>query len=162
MIYLILTSFIIFLVYNIISICKLKNIPSCLSETYYLWPKLVFPIVMFLVSGLILPVWLELLEGSNFQFCAFIICIALMFIGASPDYKNNDLDYKVHSTFTYVISIITIITIFIIFGYWEILLINLFIITLLFFITNFRKYWLFIIELCLFLSVYTTLIIKIF
>lgn len=165
MLYLVLISLGIYIIYNIASICKYQDLPECLSATHYIWhPNWIFPIVMIAISGLLLPVWLELLEGSNFQFLAFITCASIIFIGFTPDYKNDKLECKIHSICTYIACLTSIAAISIVMGYLDILLTYI-IVT---FITSLvidgfktlKEIWLYLIELVLFLTVYSSILIE--
>ena len=66
----------IFAVYNACVIGKF-GVPSSLSVSYYLWNGLrshlgyIFTGMMFAVSMLLMPAWLDMSEGSPFQFLAF-------------------------------------------------------------------------------------------
>lgn len=165
MLYLVLISLGIYIIYNIASICKYRDLPECLSATHYLWnSNWIFPIVMIVISGLLLPVWLELLEGSNFQFLAFVTCASIIFIGFTPDYKNNKSECKIHIICTYIASLTSIAAISIVMGYLDILLTYI-IVT---FITSIvidgykvlKEIWLYLVELILFLTVYSSILIE--
>lgn len=165
MLYLVLISLGIYIIYNIASICKYRDLPECLSATHYLWnSNWIFPIVMIVISGLLLPVWLELLEGSNFQFLVFVTCASIIFIGFTPNYKNNKSEYKIHIICTYIASLASIAAISIVMGYLDILLTYI-IVT---FITSIvidgykvlKEIWLYLVELILFLTVYSSILIE--
>lgn len=86
----------IYIVYNWESLRKNKGYPETLSDTYYLWPKWVFPTVMTLVGFCLLPTWLDATEGSNLQFLSFMSCVGLIFVGCVPDFRNDKGQYKMH------------------------------------------------------------------
>lgn len=163
MMYLALISCGIYVLYNIISIFKEKVIPGCLSDTYYIWPKYVFPLIMCLISGTLLPVWLELLKESDFQFLAFLTCASIVFVGVSPDYKNDKMDYRIHSICAYIACIISLSIITIVMGYWNVIIVcllcNLYIWSLLG-SSKMKRTWLYIIEHSLFISVFISILIK--
>lgn len=163
--YLILISFIIYILYNMASAIKSKDQMTCLSDTYYIWPSWVFPLIMIIVSGTLLPAWLELLEGSNFQFLAFLVCGSIIFVGVASDYKNDKLEYKIHSICAYIACFLSIIALSFVMDSWTTILIMLFISFICGFIVGgssfIKKRWIYIIEFALFLSVYITLLIKI-
>ena len=66
-----------FAVYNIIALL-LFGVPKSLSDTYYLFKernstlKFLFPSMMTLLTFFLMPAWLEMSEGSPFQFTAFL------------------------------------------------------------------------------------------
>lgn len=97
--YLIFISLTILIVY-FWKVIKLIGIPWSISDTYYQLKKhgrsgLWFQIAMILSVGILLPEWLEVTEGENYQYCAFLACIGLIFVGSAPCFKL-ELDGKVH------------------------------------------------------------------
>ncbi len=66
----ILTSIGIFLLYLLLSFIVFKKVPPSLSNTYYMYGNIhkylrfLFPIMMFLVAGLLLTAWLEATAGN--------------------------------------------------------------------------------------------------
>lgn len=154
-------SFGIYIIYNIISVYKNKKIPNNLSDTYYIWPKWVFPVVMMLISWTLMPNLLNLTEGSNWQFLSFLTCMGLTFIGLSPDYLDNKLDYKVHSICAYVIALTSILLIILVVHKYLLLLdilIKIIILSLIFTKKYIKDCWLYWLETSLFLSVYLSFI----
>lgn len=154
-------SFGIYIIYNIISVYKNKKIPNNLSDTYYIWPKWVFPVVMMLISWTLMPNLLDLTEGSNWQFLSFLTCMGLTFIGLSPDYLDNKLDYKVHSICAYVIALTSILLIILVVHKYLLLLdilIKIIILSLIFTKKYIKDCWLYWLETSLFLSVYLSFI----
>lgn len=119
----------IYIVYDWESVRRNKDWPVSLSETYYLWPKWVFPTVMTLVGLCLLPTWLEATEGSNLQFLSFISCISIIFTGLAPDYKNDKGQYKVHMLCAYIACAAALLSLIFVLGNWWIfpiaLLINI-------------------------------------
>ena len=154
-------SFGIYIIYNIISVYKNKKIPNNLSDTYYIWPKWVFPVVLMLISWTLMPNLLDLTEGSNWQFLSFLTCMGLTFIGLSPDYLDNKLDYKVHSICAYVIALTSILLIILVVHKYLLLLdilIKIIILSLIFTKKYIKDCWLYWLETSLFLSVYLSFI----
>lgn len=153
----------IYIVYNIISICKLKDFPKCLSETFYLFPKWVFPLVMTLIGLTILPVWIELSEGSNFQFLSFLTCVTIILVGFAPDYKDNS-EYTIHSICACIACIASIISIIVVMETLNVL-ITILIVT---FLTMFmlqglketKRIWLYLLEHVMFLSIFMSIFYK--
>lgn len=162
MVVLTIISTLIFSIYTGISEGKTGKLPKSLSETYYLWPKWVFPIIMLLIAITLLPVWLELLEGSNFQFLSFITCASIIFVGCAADFKSDKLEYRVHSIAAYLAAIASIIAIIFALGTWEFLIssfITVFGLNLLF-NKNIKNSYLYCIEYSLFLSIYVSILTK--
>ena len=72
MLYLSIAILIVLAGYIIASIIKGQEFPVSLSDTYYLWPKWVFPTVMTYTGIGLLPCWLEITEGHPLQFLVFL------------------------------------------------------------------------------------------
>lgn len=98
-----IVPFIIYIGYIIYTIYK-YDYPKSLSDTYYLYPKWVFPTILTTSALLLLPYWLELTANTNFQFIAFISCAGFIFVGLAPDYKNDKEQYKIHILCAYLIA----------------------------------------------------------
>ena len=101
----IILSFAIYAIYNIVSIYKNKGIPNSLSTTYYIWPKWVFPLVSLAISWTLMPGLVGLTHGSLFFFLPFLVFIGLTFIGIFPNYKKDATHYKVHSSLAYAMAL---------------------------------------------------------
>lgn len=91
----------IYLAYNAICLA-LFSIPESLSNTYYLWKEKngkgwLFCLMMYLVVALMMPAWISLSEGSNFQFLAFLAPASIAFVGTAPRFKDGGLENKVHT-----------------------------------------------------------------
>lgn len=67
-----------------------------------------FQIAMILSVGILLPEWLEVTEGENYQCCAFLACIGLIFVGSAPCFKL-ELDGKVHIGATIVCGLASLL-----------------------------------------------------
>ena len=110
--YLIFISLTILIVY-FWKVIKLIGIPWSISDTYYQLKKhgrsgLWFQIAMILSAGILLPEWLEVTEGENYQCCAFLACIGLIFVGSAPCFKL-ELDGKVHIGATIVCGLASLL-----------------------------------------------------
>lgn len=110
--YLIFISLTILIVY-FWKVIKLIGIPWSISDTYYQLKKhgrsgLWFQIAMILSVGILLPEWLEVTEGENYQCCAFLACIGLIFVGSAPCFKL-ELDGKVHIGATIVCGLASLL-----------------------------------------------------
>lgn len=142
----------IYIVYDWESVRRNKDWPVSLSETYYLWPKWVFPTVMTLVGFCLLPTWLEATEGSNLQFLSFISCVSIIFIGFAPDYKNDKGQYKVHMLCAYIACAAALLSLIFVLGNWWIFPIIL-LINIIFDIERLKEHYIYHIEDAIIFSV---------
>lgn len=160
-----LISFLIFAIYNIIAIIRFGVLTS-LSNTYYLYNSIkkglgvVFSITLSIVGGLLLPAWLDISDGSNFQFLAFLCCAMIIFVAYAPQFKDDKLTSTVHTASAILSAICGLLWIFIVTPFWYVPLIMGIIFVLIGFITKSLKrcyvYWL---EMIAFISTYVTIIL---
>lgn len=156
--YLIFISLTILIVY-FWKVIKLIGIPWSISDTYYQLKKhgrsgLWFQIAMILSVGILLPEWLEVTEGENYQCCAFLACIGLIFVGSAPCFKL-ELDGKVHIGATIVCGLASLL--YMIFaGYKTIPLLLAFPTGFLIYKYDKPVFWL---EIWMFISTYISIII---
>lgn len=156
--YLIFISLTILIVY-FWKVIKLIGIPWSISDTYYQLKKhgrsgLWFQIAMILSVGILLPEWLEVTEGENYQCCAFLACIGLIFVGSVPCFKL-ELDGKVHIGATIVCGLASLL--YMIFaGYTTIPLLLAFPTGFLIYKYDKPVFWL---EIWMFISTYISIII---
>ena len=112
----------IYVAYNAISLA-LFGIPESLSNTYYLYKEKsnkgwLFPLMMYAVVILMMPAWITMSEGSDFQFLAFLAPSAIAFVGTAPAFKSDDLENVVHSTAAIVAAICSLAWVAVITPYW--------------------------------------------
>lgn len=94
-------AFLVYWFYNMY-ILKLFGVPHSLSMTYYLFQekklgkKWYFPLMMFTVALLLLPSWIEISDGSDLQFLAFLSVASICFTGSAPAFFSSKLEYNVH------------------------------------------------------------------
>lgn len=117
----------IYAAYNAISLA-LFGIPESLSNTYYLWKERsnkgwLFPLMMYAVVALMMPAWITMSEGSDFQFLAFLAPAAIAFVGTAPAFKSDDLENVVHSTAAIVAAICSLAWVAVITPYWWMILV---------------------------------------
>lgn len=153
----------IYVAYN--AICSaLFGIPESLSNTYYLYKEKrnkgwLFPLMMYAVVALMMPAWITLSEGSDFQFLAFLAPVAIAFVGTAPAFKSNDLENVVHTTAAIVAAICSLAWVAVITPYWWMILVWFGFIALAAILTSSYKsclvYWL---EQVAFLSTFTAAI----
>ena len=153
-----------FAVYNIIALL-LFGVPKSLSDTYYLFKernstlKFLFPSMMTLLTFLLMPAWLEMSEGSAFQFTAFLSAAGVLFVGAAPAFKDSEMESKVHSISAYVCAAAALAWICLVTPYWYVILIVFGIVAALAVVTKTWKtcyiYWL---EMVAFVSTFISII----
>lgn len=153
-----------FLIYNAVALL-LFGVPKSLSMTYYLFKdrvetlRFLFPAMMTMLTVFLMPCWLEISEGSPFQFTAFLSAAGVLFVGAAPAFKSSSLENAVHQWSAYICAAAAIAWICLVTPYWWIILIVLGIIVLLAIITKTVKssyiYWL---EMVAFISTFISII----
>lgn len=140
----------IYVAYNAISLA-LFGIPESLSNTYYLYKEKsnkgrLFPLMMYAVVALMMPAWITMSEGSDFQFLAFLAPAAIAFVGTAPRFKSDDLENVVHTTAAIVAAICSLAWVAVITPYWWMILVWLGFIALASILTSSYKtclvYWL--------------------
>ena len=153
----------IYVAYNAFSLA-IFGVPESLSNTYYLykekWNKgWLFCLMMYLVVALMMPAWITLSEGSNFQFLAFLAPASIMFVGTAPRFKDGDLENKVHTISAIIAAACSLMWVALVTPYWWVMLIWLGFIALTSVLTSSYKtclvYWL---EQVAFLSTFTAAI----
>lgn len=117
----------IYVAYNVVS-SALFGIPESLSNTYYLWKERsnkgwLFPLMMYAVVAFMMPAWISMSEGSDFQFLAFLAPSAIAFVGTAPAFKSDDLENVVHSTAAIVAAICSLAWVAVITPYWWMILV---------------------------------------
>lgn len=157
-------AILLFIVYNIVALI-LYGIPHSLSNTHYLFKqsneslKFLFPAFITLLCFCLIPCWLQISEGSLFQFTAFLSGGSLLFVGCSPYFKNGDLEGIVHQISAYMCAGFAILWIILVTKLWWIILIVLGLIATIAIITKTWKtcyiYWL---EMVAFISTFTSMI----
>lgn len=153
-----------FIIYNAVALL-LFGVPKSLSMTYYLFKdrvetlKWLFPSMMTLLTVFLMPCWLEISEGSPFQFTAFLSAAGVLFVGAAPAFKSSSLENMVHQVSAYICAAAAIAWICLVTPYWWIILIVLAVIALLAYVTKTIKssyiYWL---EMVAFISTFISIV----
>lgn len=108
---------IITIIYLLVSIYKLKEIPQSISETSYLWTNKInwFSIYcILLVVSLLIP-WM-LITPETYQFICFISCAGISACGVTPFFKET-FQGKIHYTGGVIAMLCWLIWI-ILGGYW--------------------------------------------
>lgn len=140
----------IYLAYNAICLA-LFSIPESLSNTYYLWKErsnkgYLFCLIMYAVVALMMPAWITLSEGSNFQFLAFLAPASIAFVGTAPRFKDSQLESRVHTVSAIIAAACSLLWVMLVTPYWWMMLIWLGFIALAAILTSSYKtclvYWL--------------------
>lgn len=118
----VLAALVIFVAYNTISV-GVFGIPHSLSMTYYLWKEEAgrgwyFSLMMFVVVALLMPAWITLSEGSDFQFLAFLAPASLLFVAEAPAFMGSRLERRVHSVSAILAAVFSIAWIVLVTPYW--------------------------------------------
>ena len=160
-----LKAIILFVAYNVVTLI-LFGVPKSLSMTYYLFKKRknifksLFPAMIVLLCIFLTPCWLELSEGSNFQFLAFLAPAALMFVGFTPAFKDADMYNTIHDISAYTCAVFALLWIILVTPYWYIILIVFGLIAITSIVTKTWKtcyiYWL---ELVAIISLFTSILV---
>lgn len=166
--YLVLTSFVIYLVYNIISLYT-HGVPHSLSNTYYLWNDVkkgagyAFCVTLGLMAGLLLPAWLEIGVGSPWQFLSFLTCGSLLFVAAAPNFKSIGIESTVHTAAAIFAAICGMCWVIFVADLWAIVLLVL-MYTLIVAVSHgsLRSCYVYWLETIAFLSIYFALLITYF
>ena len=150
----------VFVAYNAAAIA-LFGIPESLSNTYYRFNKgFLFPAMMYLVVAFMMPAWITMSEGSNFQFLAFLAPAAIAFVGTAPAFLSSDLENKVHSIAALIAAACSLLWVILVTPYWWTILVFLGLVALAAFLTKTYKtsyvYWL---EMIAFGSTFTSTIV---
>lgn len=160
----VLLAFLIYFSYNILVISNF-GVPHSLSQTYYLfkekkeWMKILFPIMMILVATLLLPSWIVLSSGNNFQFTAFLSAMGIMFTGACPTFANSKMEDRVHTYSAYFAAIMSILWIILVSKlWWMILLWGIIILGYAFLFKNWKNKLIYWFETIVFLSTFSSMI----
>jgi hypothetical protein len=79
--------------------------------------------MMYAVVALMMPAWITMSEGSDFQFLAFLAPSAIAFVGTAPAFKSDDLENVVHTTAAIVAAICSLAWVAVITPYWWMILV---------------------------------------
>lgn len=112
----------IYLAYNAICLA-LFSIPESLSNTYYLWKEKngkgwLFCLMMYLVVAFMMPAWITMSEGSDFQFLSFLAPASIAFVGTAPRFKDGDLEKLVHTLSAIVAAVASMVWVVLVTPYW--------------------------------------------
>lgn len=146
----IIIAAVIYVAYNTISLVYF-DVPESLSNTYYLYKEKcgkgwLFCLMMLLVVALMMPAWIGLSEGSDWQFLAFLAPASIMFVGLAPKFKDYDMENKVHSISAVIAAVCSLAWVAIVTPFWWTILLCLALVALAAVFTSSYKtayvYWL--------------------
>ena len=118
----IIIATVVYVAYNVISLV-LFDVPESLSNTYYLykekWDKgWLFCLMMYTVVLFMMPAWIGLSEGSNFQFLAFLAPASIAFVGTAPRFKDSQLESRVHTVSAIIAAACSLMWVALVTPYW--------------------------------------------
>ena len=156
-------AILLFVIYNTV-VLMLFGVPKSLSMTFYLFKereeclKALFPVTIVLMCILLIPCWLEISDGSPWQFTAFLSAGSLLFVGCTPAFKSSKLENNIHDYSAYVGAFFALLWIIMVTPYWYVILIVLGIISIIAIWTKTWKtsliYWL---EMIAFISTFISI-----
>lgn len=159
----IIIAAVIYVAYNTISLVYF-DVPESLSNTYYLYKEKcgkgwLFCVMMYAVVLLMMPAWITLTEGSNWQYLAFLAPASILFVGTAPRFRDSDLENKVHTIAALDAAACSLAWVAIVTPFWWVILICLGLVVLAAVFTSSYKtayvYWL---ETVAFLSTFASAI----
>ena len=144
-----IASLVIFLAYNIWIICK-YGVPPTLSDTFYLLQETknglgyLFTAMMFTISMLLIPGWLEVSEvisswSKYLLILPFITIGGLCFVGAAPLFRSSGAEPVVHETAAKIAAVAALIWCLVV--CWKIMYIPLAVMAVVALIATFTKTW---------------------
>lgn len=83
------------ILYNLLVIYTNKSIPESISASSYILKPYLFTIYCFVISILLLPIWLQE-SSNNTTFLAFIGCGGILFAGVTPFFFKDRLEGIIH------------------------------------------------------------------
>lgn len=154
----------LFFIYNVVALL-LFGVPKSLSMTYYLFKersnvlKCLFPAMMTMLTILLMPCWIQMSEGSPFQFTAFLSAAGILFVGSAPAFLDSSLENMVHQVSAYLCAAFAMLWIILVTPYWYVILIVLGIVSAVAIVTKTWKtsyiYWL---EMVAFVSTFISIV----
>lgn len=123
----IIIATVIYVAYNAIALANF-GIPQSLSMTYYLWKEKcnkgwLFCLMMYAVVAFMMPAWISMSEGSDFQFLAFLAPAAIAFVGTAPAFLSGGLENSVHMWSAVLAAICSLAWVILVTPFWWLILI---------------------------------------
>jgi hypothetical protein len=118
----IIIAAVIYAVYNAVALAFF-GVPESLSNTYYLYQAKcnkgwLFCAMMYIVVAFMMPAWITMSEGSDFQFLSFLAPASIAFVGTAPKFKDSDLENKVHTYSAYLAAACSLLWVGLVTPYW--------------------------------------------
>ena len=114
---------------------------------------------MVSMGALLVPAWLEISDGSDFMFTAFLAVVGIVFTGSAPAFNNSDLENKVHTGSAIFAAVSAILWIILVAKLWWFIIVWTVMVSLIALLTETWKtslvYWL---ETIAFMSTFTAII----
>ena len=123
----IIIATVVYVAYNAISLANFR-VPQSLSMTYYLWKDkanigYLFPCMMYMMVACMMPAWISMSEGSDFQFLAFLAPASIAFVATAPAFLSSDLENKVHSISAGIAAACSLLWVILVTPYWWVILV---------------------------------------
>ena len=161
---LVLAAFLAYWAYNMAAL-SVFSAPKSLSMTFYLfqgrkpWQRLLFPIMMVLTAGLLMPAWLEISEGSDLQFMAFFAAAGILFTGMAPAFNSSDMEKKVHTISAIFAAVFALLWVAFVAHLWYFIVVWFVVIALVAVLTKTVKTsWIYWLETVAFMTTFTSVI----
>lgn len=159
-----LIAFCIYWAYNT-SVLSIFGAPYSLSRSYYLfeerkkWQKYLFPLTMISTAFFLLPSWLMISEGSDYQVFSFLTAAGIMFVGLAPAFLTSKMENKIHTISAFAAALFALLWILVVAKMWYLIITWFLIIAVVAILTKTVKtafvYWL---ETIVFMSTFTSMI----
>lgn len=112
--------------YNAVSLAFF-GVPRSLSNTYYLYEDRcnkgwLFCAMIYLVVAFMMPAWITMSEGSDFQFLSFLAPASLMFVGTAPRFKDSMMENRVHSASAIIAATCSLLWVGLVTPYWWVII----------------------------------------
>ena len=118
-------------------------------------------IITVFTAALLIPVTIELSDGTNWQWAGFLCPALLLFVGLTPDYGKSKLANYVHCVCAGLAAILSVVYILCVFPHlWWLLVIYVAIATVGTIICG-KDYWCFWFEMAAYAGIYTTVLLMI-
>ena len=117
--------------------------------------------ITVITAVLLIPVTIELADGSPWQFAGFLCPALLLFVGLTPDYGRNKMAGIVHSVCAGLAALLSVVYILCVFPQlWWLLVIYVAAAAIATVISG-KDYWCLWFELAAYLGIYTTVLLMI-
>jgi hypothetical protein len=159
---LVLISLGVFLIYTT-TVVSMFGVPTSLSDSFYLLNKkkeglgYLFSLTLFTMAFTLLPPWLSLPIGGDYEVIKFFCCALLGFVGAAPRFNEEDSGW--HTVFAMGAAVLGLLWIVLFTPHWYIIIAYLILFVGLMFDSKTKNCYIFWLEMVMFFSVYNVLIL---